>query len=55
LALFDHALATHTHRLRDSAHPGATRAVEAAALLAALTHAGQLADFLTLPAYDQLA
>ncbi|HEY9513995.1 MAG TPA: malate synthase A [Rhodanobacter sp.] len=55
LALFDHALATHTHRLRDSAHPGATRADEAAALLAALTHAGQLADFLTLPAYDQLA
>jgi malate synthase len=54
-ALFDHALATHTHRLRDSTLPGATRADAAAALLSALTHADQLGDFLTLPAYDQLA
>jgi malate synthase len=54
-ALFDHAVATHTHRLRDSQHPGATRADAAATLLTAMTHAEQLGDFLTLPAYDQLA
>ncbi|WP_447731886.1 malate synthase A [Rhodanobacter soli] len=54
-ALFDHAVAVHTHRLRDSHHPGAARAVAAAALLSAMTHADQLGDFLTLPAYDQLA
>ena len=54
LALFDHALAAHTHRLRDSKHPGARRADEAAALLSNMTHADQLGDFLTLPAYDQL-
>ncbi|CAM5255450.1 malate synthase A [Rhodanobacter lindaniclasticus] len=53
-ALFDHAVATHTHRLRDSRHPGAARADAAAALLSAMTHAEQLGDFLTLPAYDQL-
>jgi malate synthase len=53
-ALFDHAVATHTHRLRDSQHPGAARADAAAALLTALTHAEQLSDFLTLPAYEQL-
>jgi len=54
-ALFDHALACHTHRLRDSQHPGAARADAAAALLSAMTHAEVLGDFLTLPAYDQLA
>ncbi len=54
-ALFDHALAAHAHRLRDSQHPGAARADAAAALLSALTHADQLGNFLTLPAYDQLA
>ncbi|MFC5742448.1 malate synthase A [Dyella tabacisoli] len=54
-ALFDHALATHTHRLRDSDLPGAKRADEAAALLATLTHAERLGDFLTLPAYEKLA
>ncbi len=53
-ALFDHAVAVHTHRLRDSPHPGAARADEAAALLSAMTHADRLGDFLTLPAYDQL-
>ena len=53
-ALFDHAMATHTHRLRNSQHPGAARADDAAALLTAMTHADQLGDFLTLPAYDQL-
>ena len=54
LALFDHALATHTHRLRDSNAPYAARADEAAALLARLTHADHLGDFLTLAAYAQL-
>ena len=54
-ALFDQALAAHTHRLRASTHPGAARADEASALLSALTHAEQLGDFLTLPAYDRLA
>ncbi|MEV8520806.1 malate synthase A [Dyella marensis] len=54
-ALFDQALAAHTHRLRASTHPGAARADDAAALLATLTHAEQLGDFLTLPAYDRLA
>jgi malate synthase len=53
-ALFDHALATHTHRLRDSTLPGHARADEAAGLLSTLTHAEVLADFLTLPAYDRL-
>jgi malate synthase len=55
IALFDHALATHTHRLRESTVPGAKRADDAAHLLAALTHAEQLSDFLTLPAYEKLA
>jgi len=54
-ALFDHALATHTHRLSESTLPGASRAKDAAHLLATLTHADQLGDFLTLPAYEQLA
>ncbi|GAB2571404.1 malate synthase A [Dyella jejuensis] len=54
-AWFDHALAAHTHRLRESSLPGARRADDAAQLLATLTHADQLGDFLTLPAYAQLA
>jgi malate synthase len=54
-ALFDHALATHTHRLRESSHPGASRAEQAAALISALTHADELRDFLTLPAYEHLS
>ncbi|WP_266169191.1 malate synthase A [Dyella subtropica] len=53
-ALFDYALIAHAHRLRESTLPGAARADEAAALLSTLTHADQLGDFLTLPAYDQL-
>jgi malate synthase len=53
--LFDHALASHTHRLRESSHPCAKRADDAAALISALTHASELRDFLTLPAYEQLA
>jgi len=55
MALFDQALAAHTHRLRQSNHPGAARAEAAAALLTELTHADQLGAFLTLPAYAQLA
>jgi malate synthase len=55
MALFDQALAAHTHRLRQSDHPGAARADTAAALLTELTHADQLGAFLTLPAYAQLA
>jgi len=55
VALFDHALATHCHRLRGSNSPGASRADEAAALISALTHADELRDFLTLPAYEQLS
>ena len=53
-ALFDQALAAHTHKLRDSDLPGARRADDAARLLMELTHAEQLGDFLTLPAYAQL-
>src|SRR3546814_862567 len=53
-ALFDQALAAHTHRLRQSQHPGAARADAAAALISRMTHADELGDFLTLPAYDQL-
>jgi malate synthase len=41
--------------LRDSGHPGARRADEAASLIAALTHAEELRDFLTLPAYEHLS
>jgi malate synthase len=55
MALFDQALAAHTHRLRESTHPGARRADDAARLLARLTHADELNAFLTLPAYAQLA
>ena len=55
MALFDHALATHAHRLRASDHPGAAHADAAAALIARMTHADELGAFLTLPAYDQLA
>jgi malate synthase len=54
-ALFDHAVAVHTHKLRNSQHPGACRADEAATLLVTMTYADQLGDFLTLPAYEQLA
>ena len=54
-ALFDHALAAHGHRLRESSQPGASRADDAAALIHALTHADELRDFLTLPAYEHLS
>ena len=54
-ALFDHALATHVHRLRHSDHPGAQRADEAGALISAMTHDDVMGDFLTLRAYQQLS
>ncbi len=55
LALFDLALATHAHRLSRGSDPGAAHANTAASLIAAMTHADELGDFLTLPAYDLLA
>ncbi|MEW5307901.1 MAG: hypothetical protein WDW36_010269 [Sanguina aurantia] len=54
-ALFDQLLAAHVHRMGESTFPGASRARAAAALISTLTHADQLGDFLTLPAYEQLA
>ncbi|MEX1828068.1 malate synthase A [Luteibacter sp. CQ10] len=54
-ALFDHALASHCRRLRESDLPGASRADEAAELIRTLTHADTLRDFLTLPAYERLS
>ncbi|WP_062534183.1 malate synthase A [Mizugakiibacter sediminis] len=53
-ALFDRTLAAQAHRLRAAGIPGAARVDAAAALLAELTHAPRLAEFLTLPAYAQL-
>ena len=50
MALFERTLASHVHRLRGSDVPGAGRIDDAAALLSELTHAPELADFLTLPA-----
>jgi len=53
-AAFDRALAAFAHALRGSELPGAARADEAAALIADITHAPQLAEFLTLQAYERL-
>ncbi|MBU6198138.1 MAG: malate synthase A [Xanthomonadaceae bacterium] len=54
-AVFDAAL-LHVHeRLPASGLPGQTQIAQAASLLGELTHANELADFLTLPAYAQLA
>jgi len=41
-------------RLPSAGLPGQSRIGEATALLADLTHANTLADFLTLPAYERL-
>ena len=54
-ALFDAALAACATRLAGLALPGQARIGEAVAMLGELTHADQLADFLTLPAYQRLA
>lgn len=53
MALFEHTLARHAHRLREASGAG-NRIDDAADLLGELTRASQLADFLTLPAYDRL-
>lgn len=53
-ALFDAAIQTIAERLPKSGLPGQDRVPQAAWMLAELTHARQLADFLTLPAYALL-
>jgi malate synthase len=53
-ALFDEVLAGCAARLPQEGLPGQQRIGEAISLLAELTHADQLADFLTLPAYQRL-
>jgi malate synthase len=53
--LFDEVLARTLARLPAQGLPGQARLGEAIALLGELTRAPQLADFLTLPAYDRLA
>jgi malate synthase len=52
--LFDAALSGIGERLPDHGLPGQGRIAAAAQLLAELTHAPELADFLTLPAYAEL-
>ena len=54
-AFFDAALLRTHERLPANGLPGQVRVAQAASLLAELTHARSLADFLTLPAYAQLA
>jgi len=53
-ALFDATLATVRQRLAATPMPGQARVDEAADLLGELTHARELADFLTLAAYPRL-
>jgi malate synthase len=53
-ALFDEVLIGTTERLPDSGLPGQARIGEAIAMLGKLTHADDLAEFLTLPAYERL-
>jgi malate synthase len=55
LALFDRVLAAQARALATGDVPGAARVPAAAAILAELTHAPWLADFLTIAAYDSLA
>ncbi|MFM6987134.1 MAG: malate synthase A, partial [Arenimonas sp.] len=53
--LFDRALLALPSKLSDRMRlPGAGRIPEAIALLDELTRADELADFLTLPAYESL-
>jgi malate synthase len=52
--LFDATLATVKQRLASTPMPGEARLARAADLLSELTHADQLADFLTLAAYPEL-
>ncbi|MHB8447022.1 MAG: malate synthase A [Rudaea sp.] len=53
-AMFDVALRRVHERLPASGMPGQARIAQAASLLGELTHADELADFLTLPAYARL-
>jgi malate synthase len=52
--LFDAAIAHVGERLPQHGLPGQARVAQAARMLAELTHARELADFLTVPAYAQL-
>ncbi|HJT98625.1 MAG TPA: malate synthase A [Rhodanobacteraceae bacterium] len=52
--LFDATLATIRQRLASTPMPGQSRVARAAELLSELTHARELADFLTLAAYPEL-
>jgi malate synthase len=52
--LFDGAVAQIGERIPSQGLPGQGRIGEAARLLSELTHANELADFLTLPAYSRL-
>ena len=55
-SLFDRALLALPSKLADRMNlPGGARINEAIALLDELTHARELAEFLTLPAYERLA
>ena len=53
-ALFDLALSGVAERLPESGLPGQSRIPEAVKLLGELTRARELADFITLPAYERL-
>ncbi|HMN35177.1 MAG TPA: malate synthase A [Chiayiivirga sp.] len=53
-AWFDAVLARVPQRLPESGLPGQSKIPEAMALLSELTRADELADFLTLPAYERI-
>lgn len=53
--LFDEVLAGCAARLPQSSLPGQSRIDEAITMLGELSHADELAEFLTLPAYERLA
>jgi malate synthase len=53
-ALFDAAISSVAERLPKSGLPGQNKLAEAAWMLAEMTHARELAEFLTLPAYERL-
>jgi malate synthase len=53
-ALFERALLNLPSRLAGESMPGAARVREAIGMLDRLTHAEELAEFLTLPAYERI-
>jgi malate synthase len=53
-ALFDAAVSGVAERLPKAGLPGQQKIAEAASMLAEMTHAKELAEFLTLPAYERL-